>query len=80
MRTPQPLRVAIVLDHNGTLQAAGIIRGDVAEGARLLGAIRDPLKTFLAEARLRAIQAQAVASSETGDDEAAVAAHRGERS
>lgn len=62
MRTPQPLRVAIVLDHNATLQAAGIIRGDVAEGARLLGAIRDPLDTFLAEARLRATQARAIAS------------------
>jgi hypothetical protein len=66
----QPLRVAIVIDQNATLQVAGIIRGDVAEGARLLRAIRDPLETFLVEARLRAIQARAIDGALTDGQEA----------
>jgi hypothetical protein len=50
VRATEPVRVSIILDGRGRLQAAGVIRGDLREGARLLVAIHDPLEAFLAEA------------------------------
>jgi hypothetical protein len=54
MTTRRLLRLGFVLNPDGSLGAAGVIRGDVAEGARFLEALRDPLSRFVEEARREA--------------------------
>jgi hypothetical protein len=54
MTTRSLLRLGFVLNRDGSLGAAGVIRGDMAEGARLLEALRDPLSRFVEEARREA--------------------------
>ena len=54
MATRESLRLGFVLDRHGALEAAGVVRGDVAEGARFLAALKGPLDRFLEEARREA--------------------------
>jgi hypothetical protein len=54
MTTHRLLRLGFVLNRDGSLGAAGVVRGDVAEGARFLEALRDPLSRFVEEARREA--------------------------
>jgi hypothetical protein len=54
MAKPRRGRVGFVLGPDGALVAAAVIRGDVADGARFLEALRDPLGRFVAEARREA--------------------------
>jgi hypothetical protein len=48
------LRIGFLLDQHGALEAAGVVGGDLVEGARFLAALQEPLNRFLEEARREA--------------------------
>ena len=48
------LRIGFLLDRHGALEAAGVVGGDLVEGARFLAALQEPLSRFLEEARREA--------------------------
>jgi hypothetical protein len=50
------LRIGFLLDRHGALEAAGIVGGDLGEGARFLAALQEPLNKFLEEARREAVR------------------------
>jgi hypothetical protein len=54
MAARESLRIGFLLNRHGSLEAAGVVRGDIAEGARFLEALRDPLSRFVEEARREA--------------------------
>jgi hypothetical protein len=40
MTTRESLRIGFLLNRHGSLEAAGVVRGDIAEGARFLEALK----------------------------------------
>jgi hypothetical protein len=60
MTARQALRIGFLLNRHGSLEAAGVVRGDIAEGARFLEALKDPLNRFLEEARREAARLRLV--------------------
>jgi hypothetical protein len=54
MTTRRPLRIGILLNADGSLGAAGVVRGNVAEGAKFLAALDEPIRELVRHARREA--------------------------